>query len=614
MKADIQDLRDTFKIGYEAFEESRLEANEVWNMFHNRQWTEDQLTILANRGQPAETFNVVKLFARMLLGYYSTVINTTVASPVKIQDIYTASLISDLINYTYRHNNFIAEGEKIKLSGIISGLMCSYTDVVDTGRKDQFGRPIYDITLEHVPDSEIVLDPMSHKDDYTDARYIHRFKWLSEEAMVELFGQSKVNELDEYYNFLNIDEAEFEYNYNYQFAGEYRVHNNYLVVHSIMKTDDGKTWSCFWSNETMLSKKEVTFKDVPSPYRVQKLHTSDITEYYGLFREVKESQKAINQALIKIQLMVNTQKAFVEEGAVESMSAFTDAFNRVTAVIPVKDLAGIKVEALSREVLDQYAIIDKAFDRIQRILSINDSFLGMAFASDSGRKVKLQQNATIIALRYLTGRLESYYRSLSWDIANLVKQYYTATQAIRIADETTGERWLEINRPMEQWTGQMQNGQPVMEYVYEEVLDPATGEPYVDEEGNIVVAPIPEGETEIAFTDVNIEINTVAYNDEDEKNQLMLETILTGGIGQMLAQVNPAGYFKAASLSIKTMKTKHSPDISMILEQTAQALGGSPEAAQEASNMAQASNGGGGGGSPKSDTMKLPQNTNEGSA
>ena len=52
MKATIQECKDTFKIGYEAFEVSRKEANEVWNLYHNRHYTLDQLATLENHGQP----------------------------------------------------------------------------------------------------------------------------------------------------------------------------------------------------------------------------------------------------------------------------------------------------------------------------------------------------------------------------------------------------------------------------------------------------------------------------------------------------------------------------------------------------------------------------------
>lgn len=613
MKTDVATLQDLFKIGYEAYEDSRNEAAEILDMFHNRQYTEGQLAILENRGQPAETFNVIKLFGRLILGYYSTVVNTIKVSPRQYNDILTSSLLNDVVDQTMEANHFETEGDKIKLDGILQGLMCVHVDVIDTKEKDQFGRIIRKVELSHVPAEEIVIDPMSRLEDYSDGRFLHRFKWISEEEMIKLIvkmGKTKaqareiLDRLDAYHNHLNIDEAEFDYKYGNQFDGYFRRYNNYLIVHSIIIDEDDKVWSVYWSADEELSRKEVTYKEVRFPYRVHKIHTSNKTEYYGIFREVLESQKAINQALLKIQLMVNTQKAFVEKGGVENIAQFTDQFNRVNAVIPVNSLKKIKIENLTREVIDQYTVIDKALDRIQRVLGVNDSFLGMAFASDSGRKVKLQQNATSLALRYVSVRIEQFYRLLGWDIVNLVKQYYTATQVLKITDETVGIRWAELNKPLQQWTGEMDaQGQPVMEYVWEEVLDPASGEPMKDENGNLVIAPVPSAETEIAFTEVDLTIDSVIYNDEDEKNQLMLETILQGNIGTMLSQANPAGYFKAAGLAVKTMKSKHSIDISEILDQTAMMIASGAVLPPVAPGAEQ---------QPGSSTMKLPQNTNEG--
>ena len=99
MQATVENLRDSFKIGYEAFESSRIEANEVWDLYHNRHYTDEQLAVLANRGQPAETFNVIKLFARMLVGYYSTIVNTVVCKPASYRDVATANVLNDVINY-----------------------------------------------------------------------------------------------------------------------------------------------------------------------------------------------------------------------------------------------------------------------------------------------------------------------------------------------------------------------------------------------------------------------------------------------------------------------------------------------------------------------------------
>ena len=106
MKADIETLKDTFKIGYDLYFDSRVEAEEIWNMFHNRQYTLEQENILENRGQPKETFNVIKLFARMVLGYYSTVINSISVLPVQQNDIETAFLLNDVVENILDNNDF----------------------------------------------------------------------------------------------------------------------------------------------------------------------------------------------------------------------------------------------------------------------------------------------------------------------------------------------------------------------------------------------------------------------------------------------------------------------------------------------------------------------------
>jgi hypothetical protein len=583
MKPTIENLQDTLKISYEAYEESREKASKTWDLYHNRQYDDRELNVLKLRGQPAETFNIVKLFSRVLLGYYSTVLNTVTVNPKDQTSIPVASLLNDTLTHVYKINSMKSIGSKVKLDGIITGLMAVHVDVKETNEKDEFGRIIKEVELNHVPASEIYLDPMSRKENYEDANFLHRTKWVSEETLEEEFGAKAKKSLDAYDNHLNIDETEFNHKYPSYFQGKYKQFNNYLLVHSVIKDGD-KRWEVFWSGDKILHKSEITFKDVKFPYRVEKVQYSEKSEFYGIFNEVIESQHAINQALIKIQLMVNTQKLFYEKNAVEDIDKFKNSFYRVNAVIEVKKLSGVRVENLTREILDQYTIIDKGFERIQKVLGVNDSFLGMAFASDSGKKVKLQQNATIMSLQYFTERLEEFYRLLGWDVVNLIKQFYTATQTIRIADEITGEKWVTINKPIQVWTKRFDaQNQPIMETPLEPVINPENNDVERDEQGNMVVAPIATKNTEIAFSNVDLEITSSAYNDEDEKNQMFMETFLQGVAGQAVLQADPSKFFQILSLNMKTMKTKFSPEISKILDDLAKQL--SPEQQQMLQNM-----------------------------
>lgn len=610
MEISLDSFRETFKEGYEAFEDSRLEAREIDDLYHNRQYTSQQLAVLESRGQPAETFNVIKMFCRMYIGYYATVVNTIQVSPKYYENIDNAVAMNAAIEHTLEENNFASEGDKLKLSALLAGIMVSFTNVVDTGRRDRFNRPINKVECHYVPASQVVFDPHSTKDDYSDAEYLHRFIWLRGNKVDSLFGAGTAKTLDEYSNYLNIDEAEFDYTFS-NFSGSYRVGNSYLITHTVAVDDNGKRWSCFWSGDTMLEKKEITYKECKWHYRVQKIHDSDKKEYYGVFREIKESQHAINQAIIKIQLMVNTNKVLVEEGAVQDIDEFERAYNRVSGVISVLKLNGIKVNELIKEVQDQYLIISNALDRIQRVLGINESFLGNAFASDSGRKVKLQQNQSIMQLRYLTQRIENFYKFLGMDLVSLIKQYYTAHDIFSTMDPVVGERWWELNRPIEKPTGAVDpmTGQPIMVPVLLPQYDKGSGDVLLDEEGNVILAPVSYPQSEVAYTTYQVRVEANSYNDEDEKAQLMLETVMGGQAGGIISQANPQGFLKIMALIIKSAKTKYSPNIVEILEQTAASM------APETAAMIQA--GGARPGQqpargPMSSELKLPTNTNEG--
>lgn len=573
MRVTIENLKDTFKIGYETYEPSRKEAFEVVQMYHNNHYTKDQLATLGNRGQPAETFNIVKLYTRNLVGYFSTVINDIQIKPRTTEDITTAALLNDTVSYILEQNDFERIKEKMQIDAMLVGLQCCYVDVVETDKTDDYGRKIYDIELEHVPASQIVIDPMSIKEDYSDARFIHRFKWMSEERVRDTFGKYKTDKLVADYNHLEIPEGDFRYTYTDNFHGKYKHYNNYLVVHSIMIDEKGKSWSVFWCGDIILDKKEITYKEVKFPYLVVKTNDTEFSEYYGIYREVKETQKAIDQAILQIQQLANTNKVMVETNAVEDIDEFTTVFNRVNSVVEVLNLNGIRVENLSGDIINQYNIINNALDRIQRLLGINDSFLGMASASDSGRKVKLQQNASLVALRYMTTKMEFAFKRLGQNMIGLIKQYYRAEQSIRITDPIVGDRWIQINQPIIVPTGRMlPGGIPHVEPIYTEAIDPATQEPIETEEGEVVVVPVNQRETDIQFTDADVKVETVSYNDTDDADRILLESMIQGQSGQFLLHSNPAAYSRVAGLAVRQMKSRYSNTIAEIYDQTAQML------------------------------------------
>ena len=404
---------------------------------------------------------------------------------------------------------------------------------------------------------------------------------------------------------------------------------------------------------------------------------------------------------------------------------------------------------MSQSVLDQYTIIDKAYQRIKIVLGVNDAMLGEAYAADSARKTKLQKNTGYMTLRYLTGPIEIFHKRQAVLAARLIADNFTAHQILRVTDDITGNRFLEINKPMllpklppelaqlvaqgmpieyafeALLTGQLnpmvqqamqqdqqlqqanaqyqqmqqqammatqqreqqmvmqgmspQNMPPVpvpgqapppadnlatlvapdltpavegskkakmnnvmttkntlpqapegLTFMYEEIIDPETGEPETDSKGNILMMPKATPDSMIDIKSFEISMVPSSYDDEDEAAQLMLEVMLNGPVGQWTMNAAPAEFAKMVSLTVQTTKTKNSPEIAKMYNDIAMKLGANPEfeaymrevsagiaQPQQQGQMSEDGNGGmippgQQGGGPQSSTLKLPQNTNQG--
>lgn len=548
----LERAKDYFEYSLSYFKESREAAKEIVEFNHNRHYTISQLNVLRNRKQPAETFNVVKAYKRIINGYLASTINTINVKPVGIEDINTAAIGQDIVQYTLRISKFGKMKTKLVDDLLLAG-MCAYEIKATETGQDQFGTKDYQVKVCYLPWDEVIVDPKSREEDYSDARHISKFRWLSRED-IEDNWPNKVDRLDS--SSSSVDDIETNRPYA---IGNYKLNDAYLIVTTYIKDKD-KIWELVWCGDTLLEKHDVTHMQT-LPIRPTFLE-KDSRGFYGIFREVLESQKAINQALIQIQLLVNVNKVYVNQTAVDNIEEFKKLFNRVNSIIPVRDINGIKVDNLHGDIIAQYTIIDKSLERIKQILNLNDSFLGMMGSSASGRQVKLQQNMSAAALNYITNTLEYMYQCIGLDILDFAKIYYKAYKVIRIADKRNGDRFIEINKPF--LMPNLETGQPEM--VIKEI--------HYDEKGNATIEPWLEQETQIEFLEFDIEVTTANYNETDDIEKIQLDNLLAGPAGQFLMNTDPASYGKVVALAMRAMKTRNSEYIAEIFEQVANKLGG----------------------------------------
>jgi len=571
----LETAQSWFQQAADAWEASHNEAELVLRLYDDNQYTEEQIMELREEGRPIETYNVIKKYTRNLVGYLSTVVTDINIKPTSYNSIEQAKVRDSTVQYILRRNNWESMQDDIVSRSALTGLLAIKYTPKDTGKLDVAGRKIIDIDLNLIDSRRILPDPLDNTYGYTNSRYTHEWKWLPEEEMYRLFGKRKVRKLLANGD-INIDMplANFEYNYIGLDDGKFKRHNHYLVVRTVM-WHKGKHYDLYWCGNHELHRSEINYE----PYRCIRLHKgTKEPEFYGVFREVIGSQQAINQAVLQIQLLVNSDKVFVDENVVDNIAEFTRLYNRVNAVIGLPDLEGYRIENFNNDIINQYHIIDSAIQRIQALLGINDSFLGLAAASDSGRKVQLQQNSSVVALRYFTKHIEHIYRAIGEDLVKLSRQYMTAHRIMRLQTDMGKDTWVEINKPFYMPRPQLDYKNRI---VYDIVTSPEIDKDkdfVLDADGNIVHNVVNEPDTDITTEiDVDIEVKTSAYGETEEVQRVVLESMMNGNPGVMLQQFSPARYAKLIEIYVKSLKSEYSPELVELFQGVQEDLGGVPD-------------------------------------
>lgn len=557
MNTNLEGLRESFRLGYDVYEPSYKEAEMINKMERGFVYTREQLSALRDRMQPAEYFNVILLMNRSLQGYFSSVVNTIATTPVDPEDTNQSVAINTGLEYMLRINDWDILKDELQRSLFNSGMPAIGYTINKVG-KDKYGRDRNEIGLEHVPHFEIINDPKARKSNNDDARFQHRFRWISLDEIKQLFPRTWTKLISQA-NTLNIDESDLSYTYSERFTNRYNIGEEYLVVDTVAVNDKGKRERIFWSGDVELSRKPFAMGKLKFAYRTITLNSCKEPEFYGIHHDTYESQNAINQAILQIQLLANTNKILVEKTAVEDIDQFQNAVNRVNEVIPVKRLAGIDFKDVGRDILNQYTIIDKALDRIQRVLHINDSFLGQAYNQDSGKKVALQKNSAMMALRYLNTKLDMLYRYIGLDMIELMSTFVDAEMQVEKKDLVTQQpTWSTINKP-------------VMQMQPDGTETPAVTYKKAGEGVEKVILNDPD--SSLLFDRMDIVVESIPYDNNEAQDKLMLEQTMQGPMGTSLLQASPGAYFQIGALLTKEYRTKHSIEVAAILEDMARKMG-----------------------------------------
>ena len=431
----IDKLQKLYNEAVELNKDSTKEFDEHKQYFHGDQLPSDVLAKLRARSQPAHWENIYQKIGNKIMGFKITTRKEVRVMGRQREDKGVAELLTDIFRTIFDKESFNVQQKQCDVD-LLLGLGVFEVSVIDTGEKDDLGRAILEVVIEHIPSESFLIDPFSVKYDASDAKHLHKILYVEREEMEHLFGASKCASV----NFTKSSDSDRE------FA---------IVVESWYRVYEGgrAVWKrSFWSEYTELRTEKSPYAHGGHPFAIRKMfidNTKNKNNFYGMFRNIKPIQDSINFAILRVQNMLGSNKTIIEADAVDDVDSFIEEYNKDDSVNVVNSgaIQNGKIQHVKHnaEIAQLGNLVTDYRRSATDIIGVSDELLGAATNRMSGYAIEQRQNVGLVGLQqYMDASDELLMKAFSLAMS-LIQQYYTAEQVFKIVEKDQAERYFTIN-------------------------------------------------------------------------------------------------------------------------------------------------------------------------
>jgi len=433
-----------------AFHYSKTKAfsRKVREYYNGDQLDDTIKLILANRGQPEQYENNIAKHNNSILGFKKEREIEIRLFGRQQQDRTGADMLNALLKAITSVSDYEDEIDSLDDELSIEGVAIAELTIKASGEFDEFGREHKDVEVNHVPSSEMFLDPFSKRKNYTkDARYISRCFWIDKDELPSLgFSKEKIGELTSM-NYLSdvVDDD---------------LHTDETITERVLlcytwyrKWDDEQKkniyYYCFWSNDTILLQAKSPYQFEGFPYEVAFLHRDfkGKIKYWGLYKDIMPIQDHINYAKLRLQNMLSGNKTLVNKNALldEDIEQFNEDWSFDNATVVVDDINGIKEIRQNAQIQQILNIIIDSRNQISELLNSNKEMLGQANNRMSAVGQEQRISTGLVGLSRFMNGSDSLQKRIIKKTVEFIKQYYDTQRIVSIIDEDYMQSYLIMN-------------------------------------------------------------------------------------------------------------------------------------------------------------------------
>lgn len=482
---DVQRYKRWFEEAQEINEQARREAETDRDYHDGKQWTPEEKRILEARGQPVQTYNLVRVAINGMVGVVERSQSDPKAYGRNAADEQAADIATQALRFVADEQKFDRIKAKAAREYFVEGL-CAVAIEVERDNVD-FG-----VRLKRIPFYEFFYDPFSREDDLSDGRYMGRAKWVDADMVKRMFPdrEEDIEAAVSGDNFVDDTYADKPWK-----GWVDQKRRRLLLVEMYHKELDG--WrQCIFVAATALVQGPSPYLDAMGqpmcPIEAVCFARDRDGFPYGAVRDLRSPQDGYNKRHSKLLHLLNVRQTFgsraaVGEGGVDEIKrqmARPDGHIEIThgtwgqdfGVIPTTDMAS-----------GQFQLMQEARLQMDRLLP-NPGILGRDQEGSSGRAQLVQQSAGLTELADAYGGLVDWELRIYRQIWQRCRQYWTGPRWVRTSDDLGASRYLQINEPIVDAIGMPQ-------------IDPQTGQPATQNrvaelDVDIILDVLPEAPTQ----------------------------------------------------------------------------------------------------------------------
>jgi len=460
-------LRDYVDMKSDEIDERR-ESNRY---FHCKQWTEKELSTLAERGQPAITYNRVARKINGVIGLLERLRQDPKAYPRTPAHIDGADVATQCLRYALDGSYWESELSEVMLDLCVAGIGGFLLELEPTD--DESNDPVQ----VRVPAETFFYDPRSFKPDFADARYKGTAKWMAKDELVawlpdkeaEIEGSlTSLSQDSSYADAMDPDREPLWWD------GELKKAR---VIDVWFR--EGTMWKrAVYTGTDILYEGDSPFVDgrgkSTDPFSMQTCNIDEKGNRYGFVRNLKGPADEINHRRSKSLHAFNTKQVIVEEGIVNDVERLRGEAQRVDGVISMpQGMSGkLRINSNTDVALANVQLLQEAKEEIENFGPNTATAMGVGDTNKSGRAIALLQQAAISELglfivRVRAMKLRAY--TLTWEA---IRTNWTGARFVRITDDQGLAGFIGVNQPrMNEWGQVIGVENPIGKVMVDFVLD-----------------------------------------------------------------------------------------------------------------------------------------------